>query len=454
MKARIRSLFLPFLLLLPLLAGCFSSQNLIIGETNPERIETALFTEIPPKISPVELIQRGFFFEAGYALDRGAKSLPAEEEALARGMLSFIRGEHEQAEDLLSGVFHSSKDPVKAGIAYSNLIHLYLSQEEYGKVSQAVEEAQAAGHTPSDLERLLVRAGFSLEPTEILWKGPVEELPMDLSSSDCPCIEVLLNGREKEVFWLDTGSGISVISSDLAERLNLQEICESKAAASTATDAKVPFRLAILDSLQMGEITVKRHPVAIIDSADLTFKLLGIFTVMKVRGIIGWPVLSRFRTTLDFPRRKVTFYPPPASGLLGKRKNLFNYGVPLVRVLVDDSYPLNFFLDTGARRSSLTPAGLEKLGSSLRVQTALDYYGGAGGGKLERIRQLEGAILSVDRYRIRNLTLPVFPFHGEFLLSPDGTLGANVLKEFIVTIDPFGGRLVLGRKEAAGRSPP
>ncbi|MCK4446939.1 MAG: aspartyl protease family protein, partial [Candidatus Marinimicrobia bacterium] len=125
-------------------------------------------------------------------------------------------------------------------------------------------------------------------------------------------------------------------------------------------------------------------------------------------------------------------------------RNFFWYGVPFVEVVINSLYPMNFFLDTGANKSSLTPTGRGKIDShSPKLKSSLGCTIGAGGGKFRKIQKLERATITIDKFNISPLTLSIHEDYNEYIIQKDGTLGGDILKNFIVTLDPVRGRFIL-----------
>jgi hypothetical protein len=205
--------------------------------------------------------------------------------------------------------------------------------------------------------------------------------------------------------------------------------------------------MGVIDTLRIDELVLRNVPVVVMRDRDLTFKLLFI-TLLKIDAIIGWPVISRFVATLDYPAHELVleYYPEPRDPGTPEPGNLFFAGQPYVRVAVDSSGPLNFILDTGASTSMITRAGLGKLIATPALASGMGCIGGAGGGDAGKLRSLSGARFLVAGQELFPQTLMVHDLPAEGLaVAPDGILGEDVLRNFRVIVNAADGRLTLER---------
>jgi hypothetical protein len=202
--------------------------------------------------------------------------------------------------------------------------------------------------------------------------------------------------------------------------------------------------MGVIDSLRSGGLTLRNVPVIVLRDRDLSFKLLFI-TLLKIDAIIGWPVISRFRATLDYPNRELILEYPPVANDTGLH-NLFFTGQPCVQVAVDSSGPLNFILDTGASLCMISRDGLNKLLAVPALGRSLGCIGGAGGGDAGGIKSIKAARLTIAGQELYPVSITVHDVPGEGLaIKPDGLLGEDVLHNFKVVIDAKNGVLTLTR---------
>jgi len=415
------------------------------------------FQTLPPGTA----LQSWQYAQAGDFL-RAEQQLPMRRDswsdALTRGLLSISRAESDGAEAEFRAVLDSKADSAMRGLAYLGLECLFLSQERYPALETLELRAHAERLEYDSTNRFVAQALNRLGAMNVEAASTSLRMPMKLSSTGTPVIRASANGRAESDFWLDTGASMNVVSESFARRHGVRIISERQGAAGTSTRRKVVFRMGAIDSLKFGNLTLRRVPVIVLRDRDLSFKLLFV-TLLKIDAIIGWPVISRFRARLDYPQRQFALGYPTAPG--GTRagqnnagpggtragpRNLFFTGQPCVQVAVDSSGPLNFILDTGASLSTITKSGLARLLAAPRLSRSLGCVGGAGGSDAGGIRAIKAARLTIAGQELYPVSLAVHDVPDEGLVvSPDGLLGEDVLRNFAVVIDAGNGMLTLIR---------
>jgi tetratricopeptide (TPR) repeat protein len=109
---------------------------------------------------------------------------------------------------------------------------------------------------------------------------------------DRPVITLSVNkNKEPLKFVLDTGSGISVISKETAERLKIKAVTRGGLARAIGGDGKFEIIYGFLKSVNIGAVQIKNVPVYIreFQSND-----------EKIDGYIGLSLISKFLTTIDY----------------------------------------------------------------------------------------------------------------------------------------------------------
>jgi len=109
---------------------------------------------------------------------------------------------------------------------------------------------------------------------------------------DRPVITLKVNKNEEPLkFVLDTGSGISVISRETAERLKIKPITRGGLARAIGGDGKFEIVYGFLKSVEIGNVQIESVPVYIREfhSND-----------EKIDGYIGLSLISKFLTTIDY----------------------------------------------------------------------------------------------------------------------------------------------------------
>lgn len=125
-----------------------------------------------------------------------------------------------------------------------------------------------------------------------------EDIAFRLAQRHFVIVPVRLNGLGPFEFLLDTGSTTSLVDRELAHELGLQPLGETVARTATGTE-RVP--IARLDRVELGSQTVRT--VLVLSSA-----LEGIRSLDgKIRGVLGFNFLSRFRYLIDYVGQRLVF---------------------------------------------------------------------------------------------------------------------------------------------------
>lgn len=116
--------------------------------------------------------------------------------------------------------------------------------------------------------------------------------------NDRPVIEVRINKNTRPFrFVIDTGSGMTVISDQVAHALGIKEVARGGVGRGVGGDGKFPLVYGFLKELTMGDVSVDNVPVYI----------RSIHSQSKIDGYVGIMVISKFFTTVDYGTNSVTF---------------------------------------------------------------------------------------------------------------------------------------------------
>ncbi len=228
-----------------------------------------------------------------------------------------------------------------------------------------------SGSRPDDLREVLAIA-FSETPEERIFvpSEPVV-LPTVAGKGGQPMVEVLVNGVSRQ-FILDTGAQFNVISSSAAEAFGVQPIGDH----TGILRHEIQVRPGMIDQMSIGDIQISNMPVMIMDSDDLEVDFYRGLSVMRIEGIIGWPILSQWRIEIDMLHGQTIVSLPQVQTT--ERRNLIWYHRPLVWTTSSEGVRLNMFLDTGADETMLYIRALEKMdiGETTRTGNVRGRIGG------------------------------------------------------------------------------
>ncbi|MDR3189548.1 MAG: retroviral-like aspartic protease family protein [Prevotellaceae bacterium] len=231
-------------------------------------------------------------------------------------------------------------------------------------------------------------------------------------------------GDRTDEFIFDSGANLSTVSDSCATKMGWT-ILESDIEVGTATDIKIRTKLAVADSLYVGDILFENVVFLVTPAEQMTFPSVN----YEIHGVIGFPV---FRQMGEIRVRKdgtMLIPQEPENRQLG---NMFLHGLNPVVQLISGSDTLLLVMDTGAKSSELSrkyyeahKAEVEQKG---KLQTAMR---GGGGGVVE----VEEYKLPDFPYQIGNshnllpeisVNLQDYSFHKSF----DGSLGQDVIMQF------------------------
>jgi predicted aspartyl protease/Tfp pilus assembly protein PilF len=266
-------------------------------------------------------------------------------------------------------------------------------------------------------------------------------VPIELIN-DRPVIRLKI-GRNEEVlrFVIDTGSNITVVSQQTADKLKIRAVARGGNARGVGGNGKFEIVYGLLPSVSIGDVKIGNVPVYLRKFPD---------EVGGFDGYIGLSLLSKFLTTIDF--ENMTFVMSRRDGddnavQMARPKDEKQF-VSTLRLtpsgflsgevtLPGIELPLNFIVDTGAELSVISTelAGREGVKQFQGKQT-MRVVGAAGvteGVPLFRLPSVSFGNHSMEDVRAIALNLSVINENAGFEQS--GILGGNFLKHYRLTFD-------------------
>lgn len=257
------------------------------------------------------------------------------------------------------------------------------------------------------------------------------------------------SGKEL-TFFLDTGASLSVVTPALLREVKLPVVAGVKVGAAVGAHGRLRGgpQLRELRNLRVGELRIERAHAAVVDLGHVG-KAFG----EPIHGILGFNVLSRLITVIDYPAQRVTFIDPK------RRDHLRRLGPPQTVVpfafrngtfievpgSVNGAPEAPFVFDIGARGTVLNGAAARAAG--VRFAGAVDSPGSPGRHRARRGRVASFRVGSLKFVRpvLHQLDLPVFRHLG-IAGQPGGLVGNDILARFRVAIDYARQRLVFWRR--------
>ena len=241
---------------------------------------------------------------------------------------------------------------------------------------------------------------------------------------------VTIAGHGPFPFVFDTGAQGSVMDLALARKLGL-DLGQEINVGSPGGKGR-PGRLVTIDPLAIGGLALPGFTVVAFDG--LPFPR----TATSPRGVIGPYGLNGLLVTLDYPRHQVVF----RKGVLPEPDGLEVFGwesgrpLPEFPVTVADR-PALVHLDSGAPSGLALPTSFQ---DQLPLEGPLVDMGYTK--TVDRVRPVRGATLrsalKIGRYTLDHPTIRFLD-----LANGVGSVGAAILGQFVLTLDPAQARLRL-----------
>ena len=252
-----------------------------------------------------------------------------------------------------------------------------------------------------------------------------------------PVIELEVNNKKEKLrFVLDTGSGISVISTEAAQKLKIKPVARGGMARAVGGNGKFEIVYGFLKSVGIGDVKINNVPVYIRKFHDEGSQL---------DGYIGLSLISKFLTTVDYGNQ--TFSLVRREGMTFENTAVETAALPLRltssgflsgEVQIEGiETPLNFILDTGASVSVIS----EFLANSNEISRFLApekmrVVGAAG--ITENVNSFTLPRVTFGKHSresVRAIALNLDIINEASGFQQAGILGGNFLKDYRLTFD-------------------
>jgi predicted aspartyl protease len=268
-------------------------------------------------------------------------------------------------------------------------------------------------------------------------------LPLRLTRLSTPAVKVRINGRAYE-FWLDTGSSITVLSSEVASDAGVPVVSADTLMVRTFAGL-APVRPALVRRIELGPIVFNNSPAIIIDASLMRLKSNGEGippSGLQVDGIIGWDTIRQLDILMDYQSGLITLQQPrnPAPTTLGR--NLSWVGKPLIELQTKNGKTFHFTLDTGAQSSFVNASILERAGTRARSSTARVFGIASTGAAINRV--VPNLTLMVAGRSVQLKDMMVYNPSSTSLINCDGILGSDIAHFGRIRIDATNGLFSVG----------
>jgi hypothetical protein len=392
------------------------------------------------------------FWQAMALLDTGYATKHAvtdDQRAFSRALGLVMTGQHDEAELALDSIGVSASDSL-VRITSRVLMTAMLQYQDKWKILAELtagkkrDSVEVGGVNKADVESWAT-AFKGVKQRQITFSPKPVTLPLLLSASGTPMVTVQVNGKPK-IMWLDTGSSMSIVSSDVAIECGISPLVTDTLEVATTT-GHVPARPAAIDRMEIGGNEIL-NSTAMIVSTDLMQVRIGDadnpVTSINIDGVIGFDIISRFDVRIDYVSKLVTFIKPePLRGRAASLgRNLFWVGSPIVRMVSDRGVPLHFNLDTGAQETYSTDGPVSKT-KTRTFAGERRLVGGLAGLQVVHGRFIDEVRMSMAGQRLLFRKMLVYAPAVATFVPLDGVLGSDVGKTGTVRIDATNGLFLL-----------
>ncbi len=273
------------------------------------------------------------------------------------GLLDFYENKiGDSVENLREAVYYAPDEP---DYLFA-LAQVTARAERYREAAQAYRDFLNVSNIADSDRRARIKGVIEflnyLGQISSLYKSEGEDntsVPFQLIGNR-PVISLRINGEKEPLrFVLDTGSGISVVSSKTARRLKIKPVTKGGFARGIGGDGKFEVIYGLLREIKIGDVRLRQVPVYIRDFHS---------SALEVDGYIGLALISKFLTTIDYGNLTFTLTRREADAKEFREKvdlslplRLTSSGFLSGKVLLQGhEMPLNFIVDTGASVSVIS----------------------------------------------------------------------------------------------------
>lgn len=373
---------------------------------------------------------------------RGAAASDAQT-GFARGMSLLADGDTEAAEKAFVDGIQQSSD-VNVGIASQIMLASTLLYEhkwaELRLLSVSSHLSGADQDIISDYQKWGVAFG-NIEPQRVLLSADSMVMPLHVSPIGTPMIRVRINGKQYE-FWLDTGSSITVISSDVARDVGVPTLSGDKLAVRTFSGS-APVKPALVRRIEIGALLLENTAAVVVDASHMALRSAADRAQsprMRIDGIIGWDTIRQLDVLLDYASGLIVLRRPQRTAY--SPHNLTWMGKPFVEVRTKRGETLHFTLDTGAQSSFLNALALDKTGSSSIPAEGVVFGIGGTGNRADRLIRMLPLELGGKSVQLNGVMVYGPVYSG--MINCDGVLGSDVSRYGTMRIDATNGVFSIG----------
>jgi predicted aspartyl protease len=333
------------------------------------------------------------------------------EKGFAESLKDLMDGEIAKAESGFGKLKQSADDSIirsASRVIYTATLQYQDKWADLAELKRDPTTRRADSTDKASIE--LWAAAFRDVPAKVVtFRSQSTRLPMTVSGVGTPLVPVRI-GNKSYNFWLDTGSSMTMLASDVATDLNISPIVSDTLEIVTST-GRVGARPSLIPQLEIGQVVVRNAPTMIVEERMMRMpepRPIDQGPSVKIDGIIGFDIIRQLDLEVDYGDGVIRIRNPSNSRRDASR-NMFWVGLPVVRITSTDGTSLHFALDTGAQLTFVTETLLDKLQLEA-ARTESRRVGGLGGEI-----SLRAPVLADLRALVRGFPIV---FKGAFVRAP------------------------------------
>jgi len=228
---------------------------------------------------------------------------------------------------------------------------------------------------------------------------------------------------------------MSIVSRKFASSVPIRKLGNFEGTFSGLLGEPIQVEFGMIDSLQIGKMTIENVPVAIMPDDKMKFVVTG-KNEFSIEFLLGAHLLKEMRIELDFRRNQAVFtHLTSADRAPAPDQNLFwDHFRPAVRGVINRKGWFVFIFDTGSEVTFLNSAQMSSLPIRVFTKVHNATLQGLGGAK-KHGDKVEDVEIGLDRWAGTFRTIPMYDAGPVEHEHTSGIIGENYLKNFTVIID-------------------
>ncbi|BBD57637.1 hypothetical protein NIES2109_04040 [Nostoc sp. HK-01] len=230
-------------------------------------------------------------------------------------------------------------------------------------------------------------------------------------------------GRQTQTFILDTGSGQTIINTQIAQQLGLK--------SKPVPNGLLEYKPVIGNNFKNLDVKVHTLPVLGVNSATVSgiqgLELPTYALPKDISGVLGLDFLSKFDVVLN-PKKQQLQLLPPSDFVADAIPLKGSFGILTAQVYINGQGPFTFVVDTGAYTIAVSKSVAQKLGIDDRNAHTSEIFGFGG---RETVKKIKLTKLQIQQHQVTEIDAVIVE-QSNILKLPgvEGIIGQNFLNKY------------------------